>query len=99
MRRVLPGTRIAGRCSVEGRFLVVRGELRTYRIHLGSAAVLMNPGGTRLRVEPPRRPSPRSLFLPFEDEHLTLILATAFLLAADRRITDESVLHQIRRGA
>ncbi|MFA1538967.1 DUF4132 domain-containing protein [Actinomadura monticuli] len=98
LRRVLPGTKIAGRCSVDGRFLVVRGELRTYKIHLGSAGVLMEPGNERLRVEPPRRPG-RRLFLPFDDERLTLILGTAFLLAADHRIGDETVLRQIRRGA
>ncbi|MEU8797609.1 DUF4132 domain-containing protein [Spirillospora sp. NPDC048819] len=99
LRRILPGTRIAGRCSVDGRFLVVRGELRTYKIHLGSAAVLMEPGNARLRVEPTRRPGQKGLFLPFEDERLTLILGTAFLLAADHKITDRAVLRQIRRGA
>ncbi|MFA1545379.1 DUF7737 domain-containing protein [Actinomadura chokoriensis] len=99
LRRVLSGTRIAGRCSVDGRFLVVRGELRTYKIHLGSAGVLLEPGDARLRVEPSRRPGQRGLFLPFEDELLTRILGTAFLLAADHKITDESTLRQIRGGA
>ncbi|MFB4309083.1 DUF4132 domain-containing protein [Actinomadura sp. GTD37] len=99
LRRILPGTRIGGRCSVDGRFLVVRGELRTYKIHLGSAGVLMEPGNVRLRVEPSRRPSRKGLFVPFEDERLTRILGTAFLLAADHRISDETVLRQIRRGA
>lgn len=99
LRRILPGTRIAGRCSVDGRFLVVRGGLRTYKIHLASGGVLMEPGNERLRVEPARRPRQKGLFLPFEDEPLTRILGTAFLLAADHRITDEAVLGQIKRGA
>ncbi|MER7546646.1 DUF4132 domain-containing protein [Actinomadura sp.] len=99
LRRILPGTKIAGRCSVDGRFLVVRGELRTYKIHLGSGGVLMEPGNARLRAEPSRRPSQKGLFLPFEDERLTQILGTAFLLAADHRISDETVLAQIKRGA
>ncbi|MEV0662846.1 DUF4132 domain-containing protein [Actinomadura luteofluorescens] len=99
LRRILPGTRIAGRCSVDGRFLVVRGGLRTYRVHLGSGGVLMEPGNGRLRVEPPRRTGQKGLFLPFEDEGLARVLGTAFLLAADHRITDEAVLRQIKRGA
>ncbi|MEU5987755.1 DUF4132 domain-containing protein [Spirillospora sp. NPDC047418] len=99
LRRVLPGTRIAGRCSVDGRFLLVRGDLRTYKIHLGSGGVLMEPGNTRLRAEASRRPGQKGLFLPFEDERLIQILGTAFLLAADHKITDEAVLRQIRRGA
>ncbi|MES9541984.1 MULTISPECIES: DUF4132 domain-containing protein [unclassified Actinomadura] len=99
LRRVLPGTKIADRCSVDGRFLVVRGGLRTYRVHLGSGGVLMEPGNDRLLVEPVRRARQKGLFLPVEDERLTRILGTAFLLAADHRITDESVLRQIKRGA
>lgn len=99
LRRILPGTRIADRCTVGGRFLAVRGDLRTYKIHLGSAGVLMEPGNVRLHVEPSRRPGQRGLFLPFEDERLSLILGRAFLLAADHRISDETVLRQIRRGA
>ncbi|GAA4242006.1 hypothetical protein GCM10022254_73140 [Actinomadura meridiana] len=96
LRRVLPHTRIADRCAIDGRFLVVRGELRDYKIHLGSGGVLMEPGEASLRVEPSRKLGMRGLFVPFEDEHLTRIVGTAFLLAADHRITDETVLRQIR---
>ncbi|MFJ9148172.1 hypothetical protein ACIRP7_08860 [Streptomyces sp. NPDC102270] len=39
------------------------------------------------------------MFLPFEDERPSLILSKAFLLAADTKITDETILHQIKRGA
>ena len=99
LRRVLPGTRIADRCSVDGRFLVVRGGLRTYRVHLGSGGVLMEPGDDRLLVEPSRRTGQKGLFLPFEDEELARVLGTASLLAADHRITDEAVLRQIKKGA
>ncbi|MEV5829540.1 DUF4132 domain-containing protein [Spirillospora sp. NPDC052242] len=98
LARVLPRTKIAGRCELDGRFLVVRGALRTYRIHLGSANVQMEPDGAYLCVVPDRRPSGR-VFLPFEEERLALILSKAFLLAADDTITDPSVLEQIERGA
>lgn len=48
LERILPRLKIADRCTLDGRFLVVRGGLRTYRIHLGSAdipAVRGRPAG------------------------------------------------------
>ncbi|MQY07633.1 DUF4132 domain-containing protein [Actinomadura macrotermitis] len=99
LARLLPRTRIADRCTLDGRFLVVRGDLRTYRIHLGSANILMEPDDTYLCiVEAPGR-KPGKVFLPFEDERLSLILSKAFLLAADTTITDETILTQLKRGA
>lgn len=99
LRRLLPRTRIAARCALDGRYLVVRGDLRTYKIHLGSANILMEPDDSYLCIVPSRRsPAPGKVFLPFEDERLTLILSKAFLLAADAQITDETILLQIRRG-
>ncbi|SNS43491.1 DUF4132 domain-containing protein [Actinomadura mexicana] len=94
LERILPRTRIAGRCALDGRHLVVRGELRTYRIHLGSANVLMEPDGAYLCIVQGRR-APGTLYLPFEDERLSLILSKAFLLAADHKITDASIRRQI----
>ncbi|RAG80882.1 hypothetical protein DN069_35850 [Streptacidiphilus pinicola] len=101
LERILPRLRIAGRCTVEGRFLVVRGELASYRIHLGSANVVMEPSGAYLCVVPAAKGAAvgGKVFLPFEDERLSLILSKAFLLADDTRITDPSILSQIRRGA
>uniref|UniRef100_UPI003F9C65C6 DUF7737 domain-containing protein n=1 Tax=Actinomadura roseirufa TaxID=2094049 RepID=UPI003F9C65C6 len=98
LARLLPDTRIAARCAIAGRHLVVRGDLRTYRIHLGTAAVTMEPGRVPLRVEPVRRQGHSGLFLPFEDERLSLILSTAFLLAADGRITDPELRRRIAAG-
>ncbi|MFG2295865.1 DUF4132 domain-containing protein [Streptomyces sp. NPDC048603] len=103
LERILPRLRIADRCSLDGRFLVVRGDLRTYRIHLGSANVLMEPNDAYLCIVPARGKGDGKgdgkVFLPFEDERLSLILSKAFLLAADTEITDESILVQIKRGA
>ncbi|GGV08549.1 hypothetical protein GCM10010182_30000 [Actinomadura cremea] len=96
LERVLPRTKIADRCTLDGRFLVVRGGLRTYRIHLGSANVLMEPDGAYLCIVQGRQGGGRVL-LPFEDERLSLILSKAFLLAADDRITDPSIRRQITR--
>ncbi|MFJ9358625.1 DUF4132 domain-containing protein [Streptomyces mirabilis] len=99
LERILPRLKIAGRCTLDGRFLIVRGELRTYKIHLGSANILMQPDDSYLCIVPARRSGDGKVFLPFEDDRLSLILSKAFLLAADTEITDESILAQIKRGA
>ncbi|MEU6739256.1 DUF4132 domain-containing protein [Streptosporangium sandarakinum] len=96
LARLLPRTAIAGRCTLTDRHLVVRGDLRTYRIHLGSAGVLMEPGDAHLCVVAAPAAG-KGLFLPFEDDgRLALILSKAFLLAHDTDITDESILRQIK---
>ena len=98
--RLLPRLRIAPRCALDGRFLVVRGDLRTYKIHLGSGNILMEPNGRYLCIVPDRGAAARkagNVWLPFEgDGTLTLILSKAFLLAADTEITDETIVRQIR---
>jgi hypothetical protein len=94
--RILPRTKIAGRCSMEGRYLVVRGDLRTYKIHLGSANILMEPDDTYLCIVTSPRRGTGKVFLPFEDERLSLILSKALLLAGDSGITDETILQQIK---
>ncbi|WP_225839315.1 DUF4132 domain-containing protein [Streptomyces sp. NK08204] len=99
LERILPRLKIATRCTLDGRFLTVRGDLRTYRIHLGSANILMEPDDSYLCIVPARRSGDGKVFLPFEDERLSLILSKAFLLAADTDITDETILMQIKRGA
>ncbi|MFI0407512.1 DUF4132 domain-containing protein [Actinomadura sp. 3N508] len=100
LARVLPRTKIADRCTIDGRYLTVRGRLRTYKIHLRSANVVMEPDDAFLCIVAERRKAaPGRVFLPFEEELLSLILSKAFLLAADDEITDESILPQIKRGA
>ncbi|MEU7470768.1 DUF4132 domain-containing protein [Streptomyces sp. NPDC044984] len=99
LERIVPRLRIAGRCTLDGRFLIVRGDLGTYKIHLGSANILMEPHDAYLCIVPSRGKGGGKVFLPFEDERLSLILSKALLLAADTKITDESILVQMRRGA
>ncbi|MFE7352853.1 DUF4132 domain-containing protein [Streptomyces sp. NPDC057543] len=99
LERILPRLKIADRCTLDGRFLIVRGDLGTYKIHLGSANILMEPDNAYLCIVPSRGKGDAKVFLPFEDERLSLILSKAFLLAADTEITDESILIQIERGA
>jgi hypothetical protein len=97
---LLPRLKIAPRCTLEGRFLRVEGRLRSYKIHLGSANVLMEPNDQYLCIVPDRRAEARSgldVKLPFEgDATLAVIVSKAMLLAADDRITDETIVRQIR---
>jgi hypothetical protein len=99
LARLLPRTKIASCTSLSGRFLVVRGSLRTYKIHLGSANILMEPDDVYLCIVRGRDTSADRVRLPFEDDRLALILSKAFLLADDAAIEDESILRQIKRGS
>ena len=97
--RLIPGLVIADRLSLTERWLVVRGDLRTYRIHLGSGNILMEPADTYLCIVPGRGGASEKLFLPFDDDPtLSVILSKAFLLARDTKITDRSIVLQIRKG-
>lgn len=97
--KLLPALKIADRSTLGDRYLEVRGTLRTYRIHLGSGNILMSPSDRYLCIVAARHPSDHGLFLPFEDDPmLSLILSKAFLLADDARITDETIVRQIKGG-
>lgn len=98
LQRLVPKLKIAGRCSFEEKFLVVRGDLRTYKIHLGSGNILMSPNDQYLCIVPGSsgKAEDGKVFLPFEgDRTLSVILSKAFLLAADTKITDPSITRQI----
>ena len=99
LARLLPRTRIADRVEIGERFLRVRGDLRTYKIHLGSGNVLMEPNDAYLCIVDARSKDAGRLFLPFEENGgvLSLIVSKAFLLADDRKITDAGILRQIER--
>lgn len=99
--RLLPKLAIAGRCSIEGRFLKVRGELRTYKIHLGSGNILMEPNDQYLCIVPNQSRAgaqTEGVFLPFEGDNVfSIILSKAFLLAEDAKITDPTITRQLQR--
>ncbi len=101
LEQLIPRLKIGGRCSFTERFLVVRGDLRNYKIHLGSGNILMEPNDEYLCVVPKQAATtPReALFLPFEgDGTLSVILSKALLLAADAKISDPTIMSQIRRN-
>lgn len=99
LARLLPRTKIAARVTLADRFLHVRGDLRTYKIHLGSGNILMEPDDSYLCVVGARKSTDKRLFLPFEEDGglLSMIVSKAFLLAADTKITDPTITSQIRR--
>lgn len=101
LTKLLPRLKIAGRCHLDGKFLTVRGDLRTYKIHLGSGNILMEPNDQYLCIVPGRSDDNNNgdLFLPFEgDRMLAIILSKAFLLAEDKTIKDASIVSQIKRA-
>ena len=99
LERLVPRLAIADRATVDGRFLVVRGELRTYKIHLGSGNILMSPNDQYLCIVPRQSAgsSTDDVFLPFEgDRVLAVILSKALMLAKDTQITDATITQQLR---
>ncbi|MFI6155969.1 DUF4132 domain-containing protein [Kitasatospora sp. NPDC051170] len=97
LERLVPRLAIADRCTLEGRFLHVKGERHTYKIHLGSGNILMTPNDQYLCIVPkPAAAAPQTGYLPFEgDRMLAVILSKAMLLAADTKITDPTILSQL----
>jgi hypothetical protein len=66
LARLLPRLAIGARATVDGRFLVVRGDLCTYKIHLGSGNILVSPTDTYLCIVPDRNPGKQTeVRLPF----------------------------------
>jgi hypothetical protein len=96
VEQLLPKLAIADRCDLDDRYLVVRGELRTYRIHLGSGNILMSPNDQYLCIVAARDGRADRLFLPFDDDPvLSMILSKAFLLVEDAKIKDRTIVAQI----
>lgn len=101
LERLIPRLKIATQCTITDKFLIVQGDLRTYKIHLGSGNILMSPNNQYLCIVPGRGATSESVnnvFLPFEgDSTLSIILSKAFLLAEDSKISDPSIISQIER--
>ncbi|GAA2249611.1 DUF4132 domain-containing protein [Streptomyces indiaensis] len=97
LERLVPRLAIAERCTLEGRFLHVKGDRHTYKIHLGSGNILHTPNDQYVCIVPKSTPTtPATGYLPYEgDRMLAVILSKAMLLAADTKITDPSILSQL----
>lgn len=99
LEKLVPKLKIAAVCSLEDKFLIVRGQRHSYKIHLGSGNILIMPQDKYLCIVPAQGQIEKAgerLYLPFEgDRILSVILSKAFLLAADDKITDATILRQL----
>jgi hypothetical protein len=98
---LIPRLKIASQCVLADKFLLVKGARRTYKIHLGSGNILMEPNDQYLCIVPDarERASSEPVYLPFEgDATLSIILSKAFLLADDGKIKDSVINRQIDGG-
>jgi hypothetical protein len=97
---LLPRLKINKVAEIKDKFLVVKGKLRTYKIHIGSTNILMEPNDQYLCIVPDRSKKnyAENLFIPFEgDSGLSVILSKAFLLVEDDKIVDTTITSQINR--
>ncbi len=102
LERLLPRLRIADRVRVDDRWVRVDGVERSYRIHIGSGAVFIEPDDRHLCIVPQRGAitASTSLRVPFEgDGLLGVIVSKALLLAADDEIEDQTIRAQLDRRA
>ncbi|MCP3802218.1 DUF4132 domain-containing protein [Allokutzneria sp. A3M-2-11 16] len=86
------------RVTVDGQAAVVRGTRATYRVHLTSGSIHVEPGGYLCIVpESFGAKAHRRLFLPFADEDrmTSVVLSKVLLLAEDEKISDPSILSQL----
>ncbi|MFC8296454.1 DUF4132 domain-containing protein [Micromonospora orduensis] len=97
LAELIPRLAIADRCVVTDRFVEVRGDLHTYRIHCGSGNILIAPDDRYLCIIPASAKAKEpEMFLPFEgDSRLAEIISKALLLAADKKIKDPVILRQL----
>lgn len=90
-------TGLAGvRC--EEQFVHVAGKLASYRIHLGSGNIHIQPGNYLCVLRAQQRDA--SLYLPFVDTDLRMaeIVSKIYLLMKDDKIKDGSILAQIKKS-
>jgi len=96
---LLPRLAIGKKAHIAGKFLIVQGKLRTYKIHLGSGNILMEPNDQYLCIVPgaAKATFPSALYLPFEgDGVFSIILSKALMLADDDNIKDPTIMRQIQ---
>lgn len=97
LSRLLPKLKIAPQCELQDKFLIVRGQIKTYKIHLGSGNILMSPNDQYLCIVRGGTSDADGIHLPFEgDTMMSIILSKAFMLAEDKKIKDQTILSQLK---
>ena len=82
--------------QIRGSHALIKGEIGTYSVHLGSAIVHRQPCGA-LCILPVSSQHRGRLFLPFvdDDPKTAEIMSKVLLLAKDKEIQDPTILEQI----
>lgn len=85
--------------ACEGHFAYIEGKLASYKIHLGSGVIHIQPGNYLCIV--PKMELNEQVYLPFADTDLRTseIVSKIFLLLNDDKITDKSILSQIKMSS
>jgi hypothetical protein len=83
--------------ELQKHHVIVRGDLATYSIHLGSGGVMVLPG-TAIPVVAIHSQHRGRLFLPFADNdpRTAEVLSKVLLFARDKQIRDPNILQWIR---
>jgi hypothetical protein len=81
---------------LQEKHALIEGDLGHYSIHLGSATVHRQPGGS-LCIVPVHSQHRGRLFLPFADDdpRTAEVVSKVLLLARDREIKDPTILEQL----
>ncbi len=101
LKNIIPKLKISEACSIEGNFLIIEGKIRKYKIHIGSTNILMYPNDEYLCIvaDKTKKDNTNNLFIPFDDDTaISIIISKAFLLYDDDKITDKTIVSQIRRS-
>ncbi len=87
----------ADNVEVKERFILIKGKLADYNIHLGSGVVSKN--GLSISIIPIHSQHRGRLFLPFidDDPKSAEIISKMKLLSEDNKIKDPTILAQINR--
>ena len=99
------GTLVSETCQLLGienvelqrHHAIIRGDLATYSIHLGSGGVMIMPG-TAIPVVAVHSQHRGRLFLPFADNdpRTAEVLSKVLMFARDKQIRDPNILQWIR---
>jgi hypothetical protein len=84
----------------EEHFACVKGKLANYRVHMGSAAIHIEPGNYLCVVPDRWGKEHKDAFLPYTDagdDKTSEVISKIFLLMNDDKIKDKSIQAQIKR--
>ncbi|TMG15679.1 MAG: DUF4132 domain-containing protein [Chloroflexi bacterium] len=96
LRALIPALGLEDKVQIDGHFLLVKGKRASYRIHLGTSNIHVEPSGRYLCIVAKGRPR-GAMYLPFEDidGKSEEIIAKMLLLVNDDKVTDPAIRSQI----